>query len=877
MEDRPETHSNQRALVLTLIFTAAETLFCALLLLRIPSDAKNAFLFGLSKERLLMLAVFAFLFLFYLLLSVRKKDLYEKFLSKPAAGKILLCSTALFGFFLLLPSYRFGKGAGYYTRIRPFLIQAFLASLSFLIFCRYAADRFTGIRETFGNLAENKKPILSFLLIIVLTAAFTELTGLGKTTETSLWNKNGIPLQSIQLFTAILIFSLSHKFGLSGFLEKRKRLLNFLIIWAVSALIWSLVPLSPHFFAPGPYEPNLEYYPYSDAAGYDLAAQTALNGWGFNLGRVILKPTLVFITFLSHLVTGNDINRSMLVQSALFSVLPAIIYLFGSALGGSACGYLAAAFSLLKEWNALNTQTVLTIHSRLTMSEFLTQILLAAFCYAVFRWLQKNGKELIYAVAAGGTLTLGIFTRYNFLAFLPALLLILLIGFRKQYAKLLKPLLFFFLTMILTVLPLVYRESHSKWNMFQEFSYTVQEILFKKRFSNETAPEISKTGPDNGNEGTKQAIFPVLKVNAQIDPVSLESEDFSGNEKANFNTSQITQKFSNINSNINFPVFQSIINHGIHNFIASALTLPMEISFQDLEHLYTQDGDGLWRDDWQGDFSAKQWLVLAVWMILGAVTMGMIVKVYGTAGFSVIYFWLVYCFSIGFSRSSGGRYVVPCNWIPMLLLAVCCTLLQGKGKLAPAQTGSGTVSIWRPVFAMAAFVSFFSAMILFENLLPAKNTSSPEGDLSILKGQLSEYADIDWDHAEQQLNSGIMHITHGIAVYPRFYYFLKGEHAQNGASMVKDFSRMSFTGINKENDSLLMQDYLLPQKLMISDFPQDSVFRAISCTSEYGYEDILAVTIKTPDGETFTYVRDPLPEFSCPVPEPVCIEIDNCY
>ncbi|MBQ6508710.1 MAG: hypothetical protein IJI07_04480 [Flexilinea sp.] len=876
MEDRPETHSNQRALVLTLIFTAAETLFCSILLLRIPSDAKNAFLFGLSKERLLMLSGFGILFLLCLFLFIVRKKLYERFLSKKAAGKVFLCLTVFFTFFLLMPPYRFGKGAAYYTRIRPFLLQMFLASLSFLVFCSYADGRFSKIRETLGNLAQNKKSTLPFLLFFILTLVFVEITGLGKTPESSLWNKNGIPLQSIQLFTAVLFFVLGHKIGLFRFLDKRKRLLHFLIIWAVSAIIWSLAPFSDHFFAPGPYEPNLEFYPYSDAAGYDIAAQTALNGWGFNLGRVILKPTLVFIAFLSHLITGNDINRSMLVQSALFAVLPAVIYLFGSALSGTACGYLAAAFSLLKEWNALNTQTVLTINSRLIMSEFLTQILLAVFCYAVFRWLQKNGRELIYAVIAGGTVTLGVFTRYNFLAFLPGALLLLLIAFRNQFRKLLKPLLFFFLTMLLTALPLVYRESHVQWNLFQEFSYTVRKVLIKDRFSSEPEIDTSDTGPDNENKSNNQSLSADFEENQQIGPVAEENREFPGNENEDFNTSQITQDFSNINSTKNLTVFPSMINHGIHNFVTSVLTLPMELSFQDLEHLYTQDGDGLWRDDWQGDFSAGQRLFLAVWILLGAVTMGSLIKDHGIAGFSILYFWLVYCFSIGFSRSSGGRYVVPCNWIPMLLLAVCCTVLQAKGKLTTPQAGTETASVWKPILAMAAFLTFFTAMVLFENLLPSKNTSTAEGDLAILKEQLSEY-DLDWNLAEPLLKSGIMHISHGVAVYPRFYYYQKGEHSQNGALMKKEFSRMTFTGINKENNIRLLQEYMLPHTELIHEFPQDSVFRALSCTSGFGYEDVLALMIETPEGETYTYVRDPLPEFTCPVPEPVCVEIDKCY
>ena len=89
--------------------------------------------------------------------------------------------------------------------------------------------------------------------------------------------------------------------------------------------------------------------------------------------------------------------------------------------------------------------------------------------------------------------------------------------------------------------------------------------------------------------------------------------------------------------------------------------------------------------------------------------------------------------------------------------------------------------------------------------------------------------------------------------------------------------RSTFMGINKNDKNILYQEYLMPHKDAIVNFPQDSVFRAISCKSDFGYEDILAVTIETPQGEVFTYMRDPLPEFSCPVPEPVCVAVEECF
>ena len=88
---------------------------------------------------------------------------------------------------------------------------------------------------------------------------------------------------------------------------------------------------------------------------------------------------------------------------------------------------------------------------------------------------------------------------------------------------------------------------------------------------------------------------------------------------------------------------------------------------------------------------------------------------------------------------------------------------------------------------------------------------------------------------------------------------------------------MSFMGINLDTENMLYRDYMMPHTEAIHEFPQDSVFRAISCTSEFGYEDVLAVIVESPDGEIYTYTRDPLPVFSCPVPEPVCLSLENCY
>lgn len=886
---RQETHSKQRALVLTLLSSAISTIFCAFQLLKIPADVKNAFLFGLSKERLLMLSGFAIIFIFFVF-SLFFPNKIEQFLHKNRfLKKIFPGAVAISLFLLLMPDYRFGRFSAIYIRITPYLLWLFLVSAAFSLYYGYLNEHFLPIRITLKNLSAQRRCILSVLSIIIIGIVFVELTGLGKTVEKSLWNKNGIPLQSIQLYISFVIFCLLWKTGLFKRIGNNKKVLNFFLIWAVSALIWSLAPGMHHFFAPGPYEPNHTYYPYSDASSYDLQAQTALNGWGFNYGNSLLKPTVVFMSFISRLIAGNDTTKSMLVQSAIYAVLPAIIYLFGTAIGGSGCGYLAAVFSILKEWNALRTRSVSTVHSRLVMSEFLTQILLALLCYAVFRWLQKNGKETLYATITGGVLTLGIFTRYNFFAFFPAVLFIIIIGYWKNFRNLVKPLCFFFLSILITTAPFFYREKNITWNFFSELTYTVKYVLIRQRIMGEpplTAEQVaalmqgkSIDKDDSDNEVSQNTSSQIADSgeNKPANAVSEKSPEIQETQKNDFNTGQITEELSNDYSTKELPKLLSMFNHGIHNLISTFLCLPVEWTFHDLHHLYTQEGDGLWRDNWQGTFSTRQWIFIGIWLLLLSTAAGVLIKTHGLAGFSIFYFGAVYAFSVGISRSSGGRYIVPINWIPTLLLAFCYTLILSRGKIEIKEENHKKTRIWQPVCVMAGFSCFFLSLFIFEKIIPQKITAAEEGDLNILKERLDDQTYIDWDLVKSQFENGTMHITHGIAEYPRFYYFRGGEHISRGALMRKEYSRMTFIGLNLENDKPYSSEYMLPRMDLINNFPQDSVYRAISCSSNYGYEDVLAVTIDTPKGETFTYLRSPLPEFSCPVPEPVCPSLENCY
>ena len=117
-----------------------------------------------------------------------------------------------------------------------------------------------------------------------------------------------------------------------------------------------------------------------------------------------------------------------------------------------------------------------------------------------------------------------------------------------------------------------------------------------------------------------------------------------------------------------------------------------------------------------------------------------------------------------------------------------------------------------------------------------------------------------------------MFALQGKALYPRFYYFNTGEHGTDTAYQYKGYSRLIFKFIGK-NQNL---DLVMPTNTIPEVFPQNSDVLALVCKESH-YIDVLALTGKTRDGKTFTYLRNPLRELSCPISEPVCTTIENCY
>ena len=869
--DKNKCETRGRKLSLFCFFLVLSALFSLFLLLQIPSGNNSNGLMGFSTERLVMALCFVILAIFFFVgaiiirFSTKQNDRLFHWINQN--NKILRntsFSTFVFFFFLLLiPDYRFHRISAYYLRLKPFFF--FFSVSSFITFC------FLASKEQLKKVFINKEFLRSFLIFLgigLILIFLINFSGIGITKEKNLWNTFALPIQNVQLFAVFLAaFLLIYFFGsrLNFEMNKKKKGIAFFAIWIVAAVIWTSVPLQRHFFAPGPYAPEQQFFPYSDALSYDVEGQAAYYGFEYNFSLLLVKPTVTFVSLLTHLLTGNQMNASMLLQSILYAILPAILFLLASEAGGTLCGMLSAVFCICQEWNALNTEKILTIHSRLVMSEFLMQIIFVGFVYAVYKWIKHPSKAILYAALAGSLFTYGSYTRYTFLAFFPAMLPPLFIAFHKQIGRFLKSALVFLLAALITASPIAIRSFNYSGKIFPEFTGTFSAILLGQRFS-------SAMTPGKNEETAKPLPTEQAPVESTVAVIPTETTSITPDASTSIPTEE--EKPAELRWRIH-PVIDSILNHTVHNLITSLYVIPSVFTFEDEEHLFTSE-NAIWLPEWDGKRNAIQKIGATFILIVCAFALVYFYQKKNRLGLLIPYFWAVYALSIGVGTASGGRYIVPMNWVPILFLSVFCVSILNsffpkEGLIQhEEQISDKTNKCWlKTIAVVSAFTAFFAVMVIFEKTRKAPDFVPAEKQLDFIRESLDDHS-IDWDVVTTQVNSGIMNIGYGISIYPRFYYYKTGEHGSNIEFREEEYSRMIFTLLSDNSHHMVM-----PHTEQINDFPTGSTVYSLYCSNN-GYREALTAIVVKPDGEIVTYKRDPLSEFSCPVNKPVCTEVEKC-
>ena len=302
-------------------------------------------------------------------------------------------------------------------------------------------------------------------LALLLLWGFVAITRIGIEPDGGGWDPPGAPVLIRQVWLAwgLGIFFLIIQTTLNaGDAKKHSRRLKWLdigislLLWAAAFWVWSQTPLSPSYFAPQPRAPNFEYYPYSDAAYYDLAAQRLLVGEGFS--GIPMKPLYAMILALFHTLVGQDYMDVITLQVAVLALLPVAAYWLTKSLHVRLSGLVFAVLLIARERNAIMLSSDIRVsHSKLYMSGLPVTLAVVLLTWFLIRWLQKPGRRRWYPVALGGILGLLMLIRPQIMFLALAIGFIIGVVSLRRWRSALINLSFFVLGISLAIAPWLWR------------------------------------------------------------------------------------------------------------------------------------------------------------------------------------------------------------------------------------------------------------------------------------------------------------------------------------------------------------------------------------------------------------------------------------
>ncbi len=615
------THARPVGLFYFFLVATLEALAALGYLFSIPADPKNSFIAGYSLPRLAVMAgmaviMFAMAFLAGLALR-RPQPVWSRIAPVLASRKksclagLILAALFLSGWVVTFtPAYQFANYAAYIDRLRPVVVWLALFSLQtgavWLIKVRAAGQAGRGEQKT------NLGGWIITLGILVLVWGLIGVTRLGLKPDPLYWNQPGVPLLSGQVLLAWLVGVILILGGYSrrvtGWLSRLKvsrlDLIIFVAIWLVAAVLWTHVPFPGSFFAPGPYPPNQQLYPFSDAAKYDTDAQYAFLGLGMNDSNYTDKPLYSTFLLLLHIVFGQRYDWIVLAQVIILAIFPALLYLLGKALHSRVAGIIVASLAIFQEMNSISaSQLLLSSNTHLLLSEVPTAVGLALFTYLMVRWLTQAARRTVFPLLAGGVLGLCTLIRHN-----PWLLLVVVVGvslvvYGRSRKKWFQAGALFALGMGLAIAPWMARSWYFNRTPFY-FMKTLNGSFFSSRYYTiqEDQPTQASPTPRPTSQPTTTPTPPA--VTATPRPTKTPRPLVAQIKE---NIKDTTRKIPNA---VDFGSA-----HFFHNIVASVITLPVSLEMNDVQHTVAAPAS-FWSEAWAGSLTAGQAVMLLVDMAL---------------------------------------------------------------------------------------------------------------------------------------------------------------------------------------------------------------------------------------------------------------------
>ena len=500
--------------------------------------------------------------------------------------------------------------------------------------------------------------MLACLAASLVLAIFTRLGHILQNNE-PFWRGAGVPLIGLQVLAALIFGVLL--FQLDIRLRRRPirlDLILFLLIWAIAAVLWSRQPIGESFWVTGPRAPNQEYYPFSDLETFDLGSQFALIGQGiFNRqfwDRALYMSFLVYL----HSVGGQDYQEVMSIQAALFAVLPALLFLLGTKLHSRNAGLIIAVLTIQRGLNSLTAAPY--IHSstfKHMLTDFPTGIGLAAFVLLLLHWLESPNSRRGAVLWAAGILGLTSLLRPHVLAFLPVVLLLVLFVERGRFSS----------RLLMSGLSLIaFLAATSPWTFLGSggnslvtlYSRRIQDVVaqrYPKLFP--TPAPLAPRPPESGMPAYEESAGPEEPRVAQVPPLQ-EPVMPAPTEPASTPLPPGAHELPPPSaSRFPFPVL-----HYVNNVITSVLIFPNSPAFLTLKDTL-RSGEEFWQLRWSGRMSAVAAGMLVVNLAIIGLGVGAGLQRVRWRGLLPLAVFLIYHAINALARTSGGRYLVPVDWI----------------------------------------------------------------------------------------------------------------------------------------------------------------------------------------------------------------------
>ncbi|HBY06614.1 MAG TPA: hypothetical protein DEH22_02045, partial [Chloroflexi bacterium] len=621
-------------------------------------------------------------------------------------------------------------------------------------------------------------------------------------------------------------------------------ILIFGLIWLLTIVLWQAQPLTPAYFAPQPVAPNFEYYPYSDAANYEVSAQELLIGLGF--GTDVRRPLYSLFLALAQLASGVGYAQILLWQIPLLALIPPFLYLLGKALHSRLTGGLIAGLALFHEVNAIRLSSIVNVsHAKLLMSDLPTALGVIAFSVVLIYWWQAPQRHRAYPLLAGGILALTMLVRIQVVVLLPGVLLPMLITFWGRKRQFAAASLLMLLGMACALLPWMWRGQQASGSLsFAEAAQESQIGLIGVRYN--LTPEAALGAP-----------LPGETSNQYSQRMFASAADFIATHPVN--------------------ALKFITAHFLHNLVSTLLTLPptyasaVPVTYLEITAARTWEQCcsvqsyvrhlPYW-GEWDGRLPGEALFPLIFNLLALAVGLGAAWKHNRGLGLLPLWISLIYALGNALVRSSGWRFNLPVDWVGLFYYGLGLVQIITWGAMffanrllpdetQPKLTPTAQISFpWGQTLVLGGLLFLVSAAIpISEALIPARY---PAGWLAqtlddpLLQAQLNQ-AGISEALPDFAAQTG-SELIYGRALYPRFYSAGQGIPGQAWFAFVpREYTRLGFYLVGPHS-----QNVVLPLGDAPANFPHAADVIVLGCLRDEYLEAQLVIL----RGETDTVLFD---------------------